>query len=162
MIRVLSIYLLLIFFLLTGCATVPPAKHDFQSIMIYNASYDKVWKQLLSFFKDREITLPIAEKESGLIVTEELKIPYRGFAYQSDYCDCGRPGGFYVFHEIIGKINVIVKKLSEDKTSVEVSTNYRASKWLGSNFKGWVMCESKGFAEKRILTYLESHLSKPL
>jgi len=153
-----KICLLVLILLLTGCATVPPAKHDFQSGKIYKKPYDDVWKHAALFFKDRDIPLKTIEKASGTIVTEEMKIPYRGFLYESDYCDCGRLSGLYVYHEILGKFSIIVKKLAGAKTSVQVNANYKASKWLGKNFKGWVICESKGHAEKILLEHLDSAL----
>jgi uncharacterized protein YceK len=145
---------------LSGCSTTPPLKHDFQSMDVFEAPFDIVWQAMKGFFEDRDIPLMTVEKDSGTIVTEELKIPYEGFNYYSKYCDCGTLGGLYVYREMIGKIYVSVVKQDDEHTFVKVSTNYRASKWLRDNFKGWVVCESRGYAEGTVLGFIKAEVEK--
>jgi hypothetical protein len=143
---------------LSGCATAPPATYDFESQKNYIMPYDGLWKHLTRFFDDREIPLHTAEKDYGIIVTEELNIPYRGFRYNSEYSDCGRLGGFYVFREIIGKFNVVAKEINDITTSVRVNTSYRASKWYGERFEGWVICQSRGHVEKTFFEGIDAQI----
>lgn len=153
-----KILLFIVVIFLTGCVTTKPATYNFQTEKVYEAAYQKVLTKIISFSGDSRIQLKQSEKDPELIASEEVKIPYIGFLYESAYCDCGTLGGLYVYHEILGKVNVYLKNLEDDKTSVEVVARYRASKWLGNNFKEWVTCQSKGYFEESLFKYLDESL----
>ncbi len=146
-----------IFFLLIGCATIPPATYNFQSQKTYDATYDVVLAPIISFLNEDIPSMP-AKEEAGVITVADVKIPYKGFYYESDFCDCGKLKGLYVYHEILGTFNISLKKLEDKKTSVEVIANYRASLWSGKTFKEWVTCRSKGYFEQNLFKHLDSVL----
>ncbi len=149
--------LFIISFFLIGCAAVPPATYNFQSRKTYDAAYDKVLASITGFLNENIPSIPEKE-ESGIITVEDVKIPYKGFYYESDFCDCGKLKGLYVYHEILGTFNISLKKIEDKKTSVEVIANYRASMWSGKTFKGWVTCQSKGYFEQNLFKHLDSVL----
>ena len=142
--------------LIAGCATMPPITHDIKSEETYNAPFDKVWEPAINYFNNKNIPVRATDQASGIIESGEVKIPYDSFVYYSEYADCGTLGGLYVYHDILGKITVYLKKLDTNKTSVQIVTDYRASLWTGNNFKGWTVCQSKGYIEKSFLEYLNS------
>jgi hypothetical protein len=149
---------ILIAVFLTGCATTKPSTYDLEPQKTFSASYNEVWQIMNRFFEDREISLHTAEREAGIIVTEELTIPYRGFLYYSEYCDCGKLSGLSVFREIVGKFTVVAKKYDDTTTFVRLNTSYRASQWTRDMFEGWVLCTTKGHMEKAFFDGIESAL----
>jgi hypothetical protein len=88
-----KLFLLSIFILIMGCATLPPLMQDIESQQIAKANYKRVWLPVNKFFNERDIPIKSISMEAGSLETEAIKIPYEGFAYGSDYCDCGTLGG---------------------------------------------------------------------
>jgi len=148
----------LIIFILAGCATTSPLKYYYQSEGTYDAAYDEVFDVAVSFINETTMTIKTAEISSGTVVSEEFKVPYEGFLYKSSYCDCGSLSGLKTYHEIIGKFYVYIENLENDKISVHVETEYRASLWSGKDFKGWVDCVTKGYLEQAFFRSLHSGL----
>jgi hypothetical protein len=143
-----KLFVLSIFILIMGCATVPPVIRDIESKQITKANYNRVWLPVNKFFDERDIPIKSISMEEGSLETEAIKIPYEGFAYESDYCDCGALGGIYVYREILGTFNVTIKGITKSTTTVTMKADYRAALWAGNTFRGWVMCQSKGFVEE--------------
>ena len=146
----------------TGCATVPPLiqDEDVQSRTTLNAEYVVLVDTVKEFFDKEDIPVKTGEDNSGVIEAEETKIPYEGFQYRSDYCDCGAPGGLYVYHEILGKFKVFIKEEDENTTTIDIDAAYRASLWRHKTFIGWVACQSRGYMENKLIAYLHASLKK--
>ena len=151
-----KLFLLAIFILIMGCATVPPLIRDIKSQQIAKANYNRVWLPVNNFFSERDIPIKSISMEAASLETEAIKIPYEGFAYESDYCDCGTLGGIYVYREILGTFNVTIKGINKNTTDVTIKADYRAALWAGNTFRGWVRCQSKGFVEKAFFNKLSS------
>lgn len=149
-------------FFIAGCATVPPLLHDVQSTGTFNAKYDRTAGSVKEFFKKEKIPVKEGTDNSGLIETEEIKVPYEGFQYLSDYCDCGAPGGFYVYHAMLGKFNTFIKETDDGKTTMHISAAFKASLWWHDTFVGWVACQSKGYIESKLIEHVNAALNKQM
>lgn len=145
-----------------GCATIPPAKYDVQSSKHYQKKYDEVWEAIISSFAEANTPIKTIEKVSGIIATESMRIPFTQKdmgKYESYYCDCGAPGGLNVYRAMRGQYNVFAKRISEERTTVQINTIFEASMWIGKDFLDWVYCSSKGLAEAKLLNSIESRLN---
>lgn len=149
-----------IFVFLSGCATVPPAKYNFDLHRDYSKTYDEVWSSIIEYFANTNTPIKTVEKVSGIIVSDDMKIPFQPTVgtIQSIYCDCGTPGGFFYYKELLGNYNVFVKKVTDNETSVQINTNYKTQLWLTNNFQGWTNCPSTGLLESGLYAYLEQQL----
>jgi len=155
--------LLALIFLLGGCATIVPPKYPFQATRTYEKDYDTVWSSVIEIFAQRNISIKTIEKVSGIVVSENSKVPFQvqpDLTYNSSYCDCGSPGGLVILTDMKGRFNVFVRKITENATSVQVNTAYHALKQMGMHFVlGWNWeCNSKGYMESIIFDDLDSRL----
>src|SRR3990172_2171609 len=142
---------ILIFIVLFSCCAHTPANYNVQSKRIYDKNYDEVWASVISIFAEKNIPIKTIEKDSGIIVTENMNIPsseFSAFNYVSKYCDCGSPGFLFIFKQFTGSYNVFARKTSNDKTSVQLNTSFRASKFSGNNFIEWTNCATTGDLER--------------
>jgi len=155
-----KLYYLSICILLMGCATLPPVIREIKSEQTIKANFNRVWMPINIFFRDREIPVKNVSTAGGKLETESVKIPYEGYAYKSDYCDCGTLGGIYVYREILGTYTVTVKGVNKSTTEVTFEADYRASLWSGNTFLGWVRCESKGIVEEAFFQNLSTTLQE--
>lgn len=154
------ILLVAILFSIAGCATLPPVMHSVQSTATFDANSGDVFDSVNEYFDKEKIPVKKKSGDSSLLETEEIRVPYEGFDYLSDYCDCGAPGGFYVYHEILGIITTFIQEADEGKTSMHIVASYRASLWLNDTFIGWVVCQSKGHIESRLIKHVNTDLKK--
>jgi len=152
--------LVAICFFIAGCATVPPVMHDVQSTGTFNAKYEGIAGPVKEFFDKEKIPVKKGTDDRGMIETEEMKVPYEGFQYVSDYCDCGALGGLYVYHEILGKFNAVIKETDNSNTTMHISASYKASLWWHDTFIGWVECQSKGYIEGKLIAYVNDALNR--
>jgi hypothetical protein len=151
-----KLFQLSIFILVIGCATLPPLIQDVESLRRVKANFNRIWVPTNNFFNERDIPVKSVIIEAGSLETEAIKIPYEGFNYESDYCDCGTLGGIYVFREILGTYTVTIKGINRNTTDVTMKADYRAALWAGNTFKGWVRCQSNGHMEEAFFKKLSS------
>lgn len=151
-----------VYFIIAGCATVPPVLHDIKSTETFDAKYNGVAVSVKEFYDKEKMPVKKGIDDSGLIETEEIKVPYEGFQYLSDYCDCGAPGGLYVYHEILGKFSASIKETDNSKTTIHIAASYKASLWWNDTFIGWVECQSKGHIESKLIEHVNAALNKQL
>ncbi len=156
------LFLVAMYIFIAGCATVPPVLHDVQSTETFDAKYNGITGSVKEFFDKENIPVKKGSEDPGLIETEDIKVPYEGFQYLSDYCDCGALGGFYVYHEILGKFTVSIKETDNSKTTIHVGASYKASLWWHDNFIGWVECQSKGYVESKLIEHVNAGLNKQI
>lgn len=155
-----GLFIVAMCFFIAGCAAAPPVLHDVRSDGAFDAKYDWTVRSVKEFFEKEKIPVIKGNDDSGLIETEEIKVPYEGFQYSSDYCDCGAPGGLYVYREILGKFSAFLKKTDDGKTAVHIGASYRASLWRYDTFIGWVECQSKGYVENKLIEHVNTALNK--
>ncbi len=153
-----KIILFSLLILLTGCATIPPVQQVIQSEETFPVPYDAVWEPLQSFFASGVTSVESTDKEIGLLTTKEFTVPYEGYKYRSKYVDCGELAGLTVYRKMIGKYDIFISKLEGKKVSVKADANYRAALYSGTEFKGWVTCQSRGYIEKLLFDDLRAKL----
>ncbi|MFH1051550.1 MAG: hypothetical protein V1779_11560 [bacterium] len=133
----------------------PPLNYDFDNSKIINKPFDEVWILLIEWFAKTGIPIKNMDKSSGFIATEsKLKSDY-------SHCDCGQISSMSSIDNISGKFNVLVKKISDNSTSVVIYTFFQATiktKTVFSNNISYDFemndCNSKGTLELNILEYL--------
>lgn len=129
-----------------GCASVPwitPPGTGYTVVnsRSYDASYNKVWSNLLAFVGKNKMQVQNADKENGLIVAELV-------AFDDAIADCGKDSSMQVT-ERRGNINILVTR-SSGKTTVTTNNEFKESRSMGTA-SDTVTCNSKGVLEKRIL-----------
>jgi len=149
-----------ILFSIAGCATLPPVMHYVESTATFDAKSGVVFESVTQYFDKENIPVKKDSKVPGLIETEEIKVPYEGFEYVSEYCDCGSPGGLYVYHDILGIFTTFIQEADNGRTSIHIVASYRASLWLNNTFYGWVVCQSRGHVESRLIGHIIADLKK--
>ncbi|MEW6603001.1 MAG: hypothetical protein AB1499_18665 [Nitrospirota bacterium] len=154
------VLLLAMCLILAGCATVPPVMRVVPSTETFNARSGVVVDSVNDFFKNENIPVRKGSEHSGIVETEEVKVPYEGFEYVSDYCDCGTLGGLYVYHGILGAFRAYVKETDNSRTTLHIESSFRASLWLNDTFMGWVVCQSKGYFESKLIKHVNDALKK--
>lgn len=149
--RIVSVFLFFVMIALSGCATAP-AQYSYSKKFIMNGGYEEVWSAVIDCFATYNTPIKTIEKNSGIVATDEMKIPYTSsFAtIYSDYCDCGSPGFPYKHNKLQGVYNLFVKPISKEETSFQINTRYRTQLWYGQNFIDWSECESKGLLEQKM------------
>lgn len=168
-IRIRSVFksILLILVVMVGLGTIvgssgaPPAKYSFQSSVEYDKSFDEVWEAIIASFAASNIPIKTIEKNSGIIVSDEMKVPFTikpVAIYESDYCDCGSPQGLTVFKEMYGSYNIFVRRFSSDRVSVQINTLFKAIVGDMNHIYGSNPCNSKGFLEAKLLKEIELRL----
>lgn len=168
-----SLTVLLAFALFNGCATQKPAPVVQQAPVIIQKErviskpFDGVWQTAIEWFATHNTPIKNLDKTSGLISTE-YSIPL-GQAYL--YMSCGNgSSNFYGKTEMAnhsGNFNVIIKKLADNSTKINVNVFYGCTinkfKYKSLISTEYVLesstrtnCSSTGYLEKQILDYLEA------
>lgn len=161
-IRSLSRSILLIIVVIAGFGTIvgssgaPPAKYSFQSSVEYDKSFDEVWEAIIASFAASNIPIKTIEKTSGIIVSDEMRVPFT--IYESDYCDCGSPAALTIFKEMYGSYNIFVRRFGSDRVSVQINTLFKAIVCDTNHICVSSPCNSKGFLETKLLREIELRL----
>jgi hypothetical protein len=146
----------IVFILVTGCLSALPLKHEYKSYENFPVPLNEVWELSSNFLEENVSAIDTADKQSGFLKTKEFNVPYSGFQYQSEYADCGKLGGLYTYHKIVGHYEIFISESKENRTVVSTIPHYRASLWLGKSFKGWIPCQSRGHVEQLLMDYLRT------
>ncbi len=139
---------IVVLILVTGCVTAVPVKHEIKTHEHFPVPFNTIWSLSTDFLETKVADIETADKKSGFIKTAEFNVPHEGFQYQSKYADCGKLGGLYVYHDIIGFYEIYISELDANSSMVSTIANFRASLWLGNKFKGWIPCQSRGYIEQ--------------
>ncbi len=146
----------IVFILVTGCVSALPMKHEYKSADNFPVPLNEVWELSSNFLEENVSAIDTADKQSGFLKTKEFNVPHSGFQYHSEYADCGKLGGLYTYHKIVGHFEIFISESEENRTVVSTIPHYRASLWLGKSFKGWIPCQSRGHVEQLLMDYLET------
>jgi len=141
---------LIVFILVASCATMP-MKHEYKSEETFPVPFNKVWNLSNNYLVATVSAIDTADKKAGFLKTKDFKVPYEGFQYTSKYADCGHLGGLYVYREIVGHYEIYISESEDNSTTLRTFPYYRASLWLGNNFKGWIQCQSRGYIETLLI-----------
>ncbi len=139
---------IVVFILAASCVTAVPAKHDFKTHEHFPIPFNERWSMSTDFLETNVADIKTADKKAGFIKTAEFNVPHEGSQYQSKYADCGKLDGLYVYHDIIGFYEIYISEWDKNSSVVSTIPNFRASLWLGNEFKGWVPCQSRGYVEQ--------------
>jgi hypothetical protein len=150
----------MVLILVTGCVTTLPMKHEIKSHETFPIPFNDIWKLSSNFLETKVSAIETADINTGFLKTKEFTVPYNGFEYQSKYADCGKLGGLYVYHEIIGYYEIFISESDENRTTVRTIPYYRASLWYGKKFKGWVPCQSRGYVEQLLIDDLRTQIEE--
>jgi len=149
----LAIIATLIF--LSCAAYKPPKVYKFPKSKSYNMNYDAVWGKVIDWFGNHNTPIKNLDKTSGFISTEySLQVDK-----YSDDCDCGTSGSLQHFKKITGNFNIIVKKISDTQTKVNINTFFKGYieeyNWVTERYiTREIDCNSKGNLENDILIYV--------
>lgn len=123
--------LLSVIFLSSCVATKPSIKgtYNFENSTTTNTPYEKVWENVIDFFAMNSIPIGVISKESGLITANNISIPDNLVSVEDKSGKNGKPNAWFVIPyekkivkgEVSCSFNVRVKKVSNEKTYVEVN-----------------------------------------
>jgi hypothetical protein len=141
-----------------ACATRPPVQRDIDTARIVDKSYDEVWEGVIDFFATNSINIQTIEKDSGIIVSEPMKVSNQGKLIKGiilnngiSICDCGEPG-LNQLTFLYMKFNVFIKRIDKDRTSIKVNTQFTGNYYNAlAKVAGTWDCASTGNMEKLII-----------
>ena len=154
--RTVVVMMVLIVSLLAGCAgTSRPPQERQRTSALFSAGKDRVWELVVSAVATN-FPVQAIEKESGLIATEFVSMP-------AGYNNARMAEFVYPPSVFLGtwaglrmSMRVLVNEVSAEMTSVAITAHYEA---LESNVtKSWMVAETNGALENKILTKIESQL----
>jgi hypothetical protein len=133
-----------------GCVTAPPPA-PLPTAMTFSAPKNTVWPLLVAQI-GLDYPVKIAEKDSGLITTEMVNIPFSSL-------DNGSTTPTILLGIWDGSrmsLNAMAVESEPGKTTVTIRAHYEA---FESNVtKSWVTCDSNGHLENEILTRIQSQV----
>lgn len=142
-------------FLLYGCVTMEVSKPEpvrVERSRTFDMDYRTTWFRVVDWFADRDISIGMIEKSSGLITTEG-----RMWADES-WVKCGeyRVRGSVVDRiEYRGSLNITVRPVTIDTTVVTVNFFAEGEVFTESGRSGHLLCTSTGVLERWILDFIE-------
>lgn len=158
----LNYLLIVLLFLAVSCSSYkPPKKYDFEKERIYNVDYDTMWQRVVNMTSDMNMPIKNIDKNSGLIASDYNL----STSTMSNIMDCGTPAeslDIYKFEDPRANLNIVVSKVSGNKTKVKVNlfckTFYSRYSYVnGQYYKAgsqMIDCNSTGKLETEILNYL--------
>ncbi|GLQ20395.1 hypothetical protein ACFFUB_02385 [Algimonas porphyrae] len=133
-----------------GCATTPQT-YNFDNSRSVDATFDRTWESVISYFAENNIPIATLEKDSGIIVAKNER--YTPGAMKT-FADCASA---FMMTNDVGQIdvNVFVRPVDDNTTSVQVNTSYsmRQSGAYGSS--AVETCNSNGTLEEALLDRIE-------
>ena len=101
---------------------VPPPPNKVKNTAEIMAPYDAVWKAVVRVYADRNISIKTIEKVSGLVASEDMRLP------MNEFLEYMNPGKYTVnepYHiRPTGQIlrtNLFVEKMGSNKTLVRIN-----------------------------------------
>ena len=139
--------LILTVFVLAGCAgrvVLPPAP---QTKEVIESDYDTVWEAVVQLFAETNWSIKTIEKVSGVIRSEQLRIPLND--PRSENFECQKSGWLATEAYKTVQITVFIRKKSENRTELMVTTSSQKLDYYGHN-SWWVECVSLGDIETEV------------
>lgn len=161
----------LITFVITNCGApavvATPVARVIEKERIVNKPFDAVWQSSVEYFAMHNTPIKNLDKSSGLISTEYSL----SMSEATKYMDCGSGNttfmGMVELANHTGNFNVIIKKVDETKTKINVNVffgcsvnKYRYASLLSTQYvlesSNRINCTSKGVLETEVLNYIEA------
>lgn len=139
---------------LSSCATYkPPLARTFETERVFSSSYDSVWAAIIAIVGESGCAIRTLEKDSGILVLERMNA--------AGSCDCGVPGSFQTFDQMICDVNIIATR-SGSGTSVRINVKAQGllATFTGNQYQPktfqWISCVSNGSIERSLLDAIGS------
>nr|WP_320048479.1 hypothetical protein [uncultured Desulfuromonas sp.] len=142
--------------MLSGCATqgVLPQQVSVDKVREFSAPYDEVWAAIIASIAETNIGITTLAKDSGLIAMSNI-------GYDPIWAYEGTRGSVLgtpdLVEQRIANFNILATSVSEEKTQVQVNSNFRMLLRTGNGSmafpfqRSWVQTYSKGTLEAKIL-----------
>ena len=132
----------------------PPQEPQRTSALL-PANKDRVWELVVSAVAPN-FPVQAIEKESGLLSTEFVSVPV-GFN-NANMAEFVYPPRVFLgtWRGLRMSMRVLVNEVSSEMTSVAITAHYEA--FENNVSKSWMVAESNGALENKILTNIESQL----
>ena len=135
---------------LAGCTGIPVSPIVKERVMV--ADFDSTWEAALAALKEEKFPVSSADKQSGIIQTETIKI-------SGDVAKAISQGYNEIFDrpaEGTYRIRVRVKPKDKDRTSIRIDTSIKAKfpKY------GWYVKNSSGIIEEKIFVNVMRRLKQ--
>ena len=147
--------LILTVFVLAGCAgrvVLPPIP---QTKEVIESDYDTVWEAVIHLFADTNWSIQTIEKASGVIRSEQLKVPLDD--PHSKSFECQKSGWLATEAYKTVQITIFIRKKSENRTELMVNTRSQKLDYYGYN-SWWVECVSLGDIETEVRDAIVSRI----
>lgn len=144
---------LLLFIPLTCCALPTPTTYSFENTQTFNKSFRNVWHDLVTYLADNQIPIKTIERNSGVIYTDNFIVPV-----ENSYMDCDGVAAFA--QSDYGSFDVIVDKISSDKTRLTVNSTFgqnRRDIFTNPPTIFPVTCASTGVLENDVFNYIQNN-----
>ena len=154
--RTVVVMMVLIVSVLAGCAgTSRPPQEPQRTSALLPANKDRVWELVVSAVAPN-FPVQAIEKESGLLSTEFVSVPV-GFN-NANMAEFVYPPRVFLgtWRGLRMSMRVLVNEVSSEMTSVAITAHYEA--FENNVSKSWMVAESNGALENKILTKIESQL----
>lgn len=123
---------------------------------------DEVWPEVINFFAENNLPISTIERDSGLVVSNNLRFSAVEFA---QYADCGQEA-LAVESNRTGSVNLFVRERSPDSASVTVNTRFQIFREVGTRGSliygaANVECVSMGTLENAIIERIGTGINMP-
>ena len=147
--------------ILSGC-TERISQEEIEAIQtstVFNVNVDKLWDFLVIAITD-DMGLPVTtiEKESKLLVTDFVSIPYERLA-EISMTQKDMTISSLVFSQGRYKLNCLVRKVDSTKTSLKILAHIEGRYSL-MDTREWYVCKTRGRIEKEIFDAIQNKLIK--
>ena len=151
---------------LTGCAVSMPAPEEyrFDNSRTFDVNMDDLWEEVVEFFAENNLPISIIERDSGLIVSNDLR--FSNDAEFNQYADCGVRAedlGNLRRDSGTGDVNIFIRERSTGNVEVTVNSRFglfrevQTTIYVSKSFD----CVSKGVLESTILDRITTGISLP-
>ena len=140
---------------LAACATAP-SQYQFDNYRSFDTSMDDIWTETVEFFAENNLPISTIERDSGLIVSDNLRISMAEF-YR--YADCG-DAPLTIESNGHGDVNVFAQEQSADRTRVTVNAKFQVYRTFGE-YGGYSQCVSNGNLENAIMERIATGINLP-
>ena len=146
---------------LTACATAP-AQYQFDNSRSFEVGLDEVWPEVVNFFAENNLPISTVERDSGLIVADDLRFSMAEFA---QYADCGQ-SPLATESNARGSVNLFVRERSTDGSTLTVNTRFQVYREVGTPGTtiygaSYVDCVSNGTLENAIMERIATSVNLP-
>ena len=150
---------------LISCVGSPaPAQYQFDNSRSFDASMGDVWEAIIEFFAANNLPISMIERDSGLIVLDDLR--FSSDEEFNQYADCGVAAGDMGNlrqDSGIGNMNLFIRERSTGNAEVSVNTRFHLLREVQTNMylSKWFECVSTGALESVIFDRIADSIYLP-